>query len=448
MTMDHRNTLLLRTTVVALLFGSAAGPGFAQTTGPGLIGPPSRPERPYRGIFGGGSSNVAQSLTLEGSFGGGFVDNPVAEQGAAPITADPSRSSGGSGTGSATITYSMDRKRFGVSATHKTLIDYYPQLGQASMWDRHFLSGMVYYQPSLSTRISVMPAFKNVAELSASDLFDQEFGESVPLVQDFALTLARYHRYGAVVEVSHAFSQRMQIQADLNYGHGKIGEDKEWLIFTGSGTFSYGIAKGIALSVGYRDGGQRDIVEGQSPESLRHPRIMGGLDLNRPLSFSRRTLLTLSSGLAGTQDRHTKETVFHAIGGARLVREFGRTWNASFGYDRGLRRIEPLGDDILTDSVAGGVQGSFSQRLQFQSRIGYASGTVSASGGHIKEQFAGMQLSFALNKIVALGADYSHNRYSATEDALPGHILGERNSGSVHGYLELWVPLFTRTKRQ
>jgi hypothetical protein len=447
MNTNCRSIFLVRIVSTAVILAGAATTLSAQSTGPGLIGPATRPERPYRGLFGGGSGDASQSLTVEASFGGGFVENPVVEQGgAAPV--DPSRTGGGSGTGSASISYSMDRKRFGLYANHKSLVDYYPQLGQNSTWDRHFVSANIYYLPSPSTRIAVMPAFKNVPELSASDLFDPEFDPAIPLPLDPALTLARYHRYGATLEASHKLSARTRLEGDVNYGHGKIGANKEWVIFTGSVGLSHSLTKGIALFVGYREGGQHDIVAGAPSTSERQPRINAGIDFNQPLSLTRRTLVTFSTGVAGTQQQTTRETTYHLIGSAQIIREFGRTWNASLSYNRGIRRVEPLGEAILTDSTSGGVQGSFSERIQFQTRFGYAKGTVESTDGDMENTFGGVQVSFAINKILAWSADYSYYKYSANERALPLVVIGTRNSSSVRTYLELWLPLFTRTKRE
>ena len=56
---------------VAALF-AASTPAAAQAP---------RPERPYRGLFGGGVGDVEQSLIWNGSTGGGYDDNVLAQDG-------------------------------------------------------------------------------------------------------------------------------------------------------------------------------------------------------------------------------------------------------------------------------------------------------------------------------------------------------------------------------
>ncbi len=129
--------------------------------------------------------------------------------------------------------------RWGASSSYKSLIDYYIGHEQLSLWNRHFLSGTLYFQPTPSTRVAFMPAFKNVPELGVSDLFDP-IDQGLPFHQDFSLSLDRYHRIGAGMEVSHNLSNRSRILLELQYGHGKVeATRKEWVILNGAGTFSY-----------------------------------------------------------------------------------------------------------------------------------------------------------------------------------------------------------------
>lgn len=428
--------------LVLCLFGASAS---AQTTPPGGIAPPSRPERPYRGLFGGGVGNTVQSLTFEGKVGGGFVENPLAEQGFAAAR-DPSTGGGASGLGTAKLTYSMYRTRWGASADHMTLLDYYPQLGQNSVQDRHVMTANVYFMPAKSTRVAFVQNFKNFPEVSYSDLFDPQLEQGVLVNQDLGLSQVRYTRYGSSVEVTQKLSNRSRVNATLGYAHGKV-ESREWIILTGSANLTHSISKGIALSLGYQEGGQRDVNPGavQEPRN-RQPRIQAGIDINQPLSISRRTKVAFSTGLAGTQDRSLKQTTYHLIGAARVNREFGQTWVAGLTYNRGVRQLEPIGVALFSDSLTFLVQGSFSKRVQFQSHVGISNGRV-GSTGRLENQVGSMQVSVALTKQLAFETDYADYRYSATSGDLPPEAIGQRNSRSLRMSLQVWLPLISRTKK-
>ena len=267
-----------------------SGVASAQMPPPGGL-PPPRAERPYRGLFGESTGKNGHSLTIEEKLGGGLVENPAVEQGAAPIS-DPSATAGGSAMVSTTLNYSVDRTRWGASAQYLSLVDYYVGHDQLSLWNRHFVSGTVYFMPTPATRVSFSPAYKNVPEFNVSDLFDP-IDQGLPFIQDFSFSLVRYHRYGAGLEVNHTLSKRSRVTFEWHYGHGKVeAQAKEWVIMDGSGTFTHSIAKGLALFVGYQEGGQRDVINGVKTSIERQPRIKGGVDMNRALSISRRTMLS------------------------------------------------------------------------------------------------------------------------------------------------------------
>ena len=240
----------------------AAAPAAAQSLPPGGgIAPPGRSERPYRGLFGSGVGNTAQSLTFEGNLGGGFVEDPLAEQGSTA-----GAESGGSGVGGATVTYSMSRSRFGVNASTLSHIDYYPTLPAHQILPRQIASGAVYYLPFQPTRVTLSLNWKNLPEFSFSDLFDTESGEGVPFTQDVGMTVQRYTRYGSALDISHKLSARTRVEAGVSYARGMIGPS-EWTIMTATGGITHNIAKGLAAYVEYRDGGQRDESAGSPPRT-------------------------------------------------------------------------------------------------------------------------------------------------------------------------------------
>ena len=79
----------------------------------------------------------------------------------------------------------MNRTRWGTSAEYKSLIDYYVGHEQLSLWNRHFVSGTLHFMPTSSTRVAFVPAFKNVPEVSVSDLFDS-LDQGVPFTRTSA----------------------------------------------------------------------------------------------------------------------------------------------------------------------------------------------------------------------------------------------------------------------
>jgi hypothetical protein len=417
----------------------------AQSPPPGGIAPPARTERPYRGLFGSGVSETSQSLTFEGSIGGGLVDNPVAEQGSAS-PAGTSSNGGGSGVGSATIDYSLGRKRYTFNATSVTNVDYYPSLPQ-SMLPRYIITGAVAVRPSASTNITISPGFKNLPEFSFEDLFNPEEGGILPPSQNFGMTVKRYKRIGLNVDASQKLAKRSTLNLSWGYGHGMIG-GATWDSQRYEATVTQNVSKGLSVYGGYVYG-QQTFHGADGRTSLdRHPNVTFGVNFNKPLSLTRRTTLAVSAGVAQMQDRILKETRNELIGGVTLAREFGRTWITGISVGRDVRFIESLAAPLLNDTLTFNLKGSFSRRLQFGSAFGRSSGLVGGDSGYRLDTYYGSaQLSFALNRTFGLGADYGYYRQSNPIGGLSTGTVGSLNRKSLRTYLQVWVPLVTRTKR-
>src|SRR5262245_11902587 len=75
---------------------------------------PATNTRPFRGTFGGGLDNRAQTLTFTGSVGGGLDSQYLV----APADNPDAAGQGGGGmvVGSGTLTYALDKSRVNVSA--------------------------------------------------------------------------------------------------------------------------------------------------------------------------------------------------------------------------------------------------------------------------------------------------------------------------------------------
>ena len=424
----------------------APSPSAAQTPAPGGIAPPSRAERPYRGLFGGGVGDTAQTLTFEGAFG-------VGTGGTHPSIASGAENLALQGTGNLTtsgsLDYSLSRGGVTINVSNKVLADYYQHPSGNKILPRDIASAGVSFSLG-RTGVGVGATYKNVPELSASDFFDGEPAEVIPLNQNVPLTFERYSRYGTTLDISQPLTRRLRTGAGVSYARGMI-QSRAWTISTYYGSVGYSIGKGLGAYVEYKDGGQRDETPG-APRTLdRHPRTGFGIDYSKPLSFSRRTTLSFTTGTAGMHDRSLDEMRYQLVGSVTLNREIGRTWLASVSYARDLRYIESLGEPLLSNYMNLGLRGSISHRVQFGAWFGGSSGTLGSSKESLSQTdtyFGSAQASVALTRLLGLTIDYGYYDY-----ALPSHeLLGDATGASgkyqvVRAYLQLWLPLITQRKR-
>jgi hypothetical protein len=341
----------------------------------------------------------------------------------------------------------------GITGSNEVFGDYYPQYGDHKFLPRDIAHGAFYFVPRRSTRVTISETFKNLPEFSLSDLHEADLGEIIPANQNLQLTVDRYTRYGTAVDISQILSNRSRADVSVSYARGML-PTHAWTILLFTGTLSHRISQGLSVYGGYEYGGQRDerlIVNNIAlPTRGRetHPRINGGVDFTRALSFSRRTTLSFSTGTAGTHDRSENTTIYHVVGVARLNREIGRTWNAGVTVGRNVRYIEVLSEPLFEDSLGILVNGSFGRRFEVKSALSASSGHLGGNGGNGFTTYLGsVQLSVALTRNLALGGDYIYAQLSSMV-GLPIDAALQLSQQSARVYLKVWTPLVSRPKRQ
>jgi hypothetical protein len=447
-----------RAALIIVLCASAAGTANGQTNPPSEpqpketpapfnIAPPARGARPSRALFGMPQPDREPTLVFEGLFGGGASANPLATRniGAPGV---PGASGTGAGTGSANLTYSRTEERFGINAKNLVLADYYGDLPGYNLQPRDVASAAIYMVPFQPTRITVTENFKNVPEFSLADLNPEELGDAIPSHQDFATVANRYSRYGTTVDVGQALSARSRVDMSAGYAHGVITAQSFSTVLL-TGRVRHWLTRGVALYVQYQYGGKLyDQRAGATHGREIHPRLDGGVDYNHALSFARRTILSFSTGVAGTQDPGEQTTTYHLIGSAHLTREFGRTWSAGSFYGRKVEYLDVLTEALFSDSLGGVLDGSLNNRVQLKSIVGASSGRRSSSSDNFRTYFANVQLSLGITRHLAFGADYSYARLSAPAGALPLDLIaGQLVRNGVHVYVKVWRPLLSRPRK-
>lgn len=419
------------------------------TRTPFNIAPGSRQSRPYRGVFGSPRGGKEVRLLFEGSAGLGFNGNPVTEQTSGlPLVGGAAGGGTGAGNGSGNLIFSHDRKNFGVDVNNVVYADYYPKSASSQLTDKQVLfrdiaTGAVYFAPAEHTRVTLTETFKNLPEFSTAELLGGFLTDIVPPDQATGTTVQRYTRYGSGVDVTQTLSQRARLTVGGEYARGQIG-NRAWTIALFSGDLSYDVVKGIAVYGGYNYGGQRDETNGVKSARETHPRLNGGVDFHRALSFSRRTTLAFSTGLAGVHDRSDNRTIYHMVGSAQLQRDLGRTWNAALLVGRNIAYSEPLDQPIVADVVAVVLNGSLTRRIDLKSIVSAARGHVGTTTTvNANNNYGTVQLSYSLSRNLAIGGDYLYSQLTAPPGALPSVEFAQLSQHTVRVYLKVWAPLLT-----
>jgi opacity protein-like surface antigen len=166
-----------------------------------------------------------------------------------------------------------------------------------------------------------------------------------------------------------------------------------------------------------------------------------GLDYDRPISFSRRTTFSFSTGSSLTPEGG--RTHYRVTGHAVLNHEIARTWTASLLYSRALQFVEAFPQPYFSDSISARVGGNASRRVDLAFSGAYAVGEMSgAAGGGTLGTYTGTGgLTIAVNRHVALAADYLYYHYRLGQQTVSAVIPNRLDRQTIRIGLKLWFPV-------
>lgn len=411
-----------------------------------------RPDRPYRGLFGGGDQ-FTQSLTASASTGIAFDNNlraALASDDPALLTAKRQDRIQNYEYVSAGLSYSLAKSRANLGASLATSGQYVP--GGESTFISNYVGSIgaglqLSRRSNLTANYTVALQPYNVLVLGLP-LGEPVLGQAAPLEPTFGIRRDEHISQASDI----GFTRQIGRRASLGFGYGYIrsggssrgGDLTSW---TGSGRFSMGLTKGLGAHFGY--GYTEGHLPGETTTIVGH-NIDAGLDFTRTLgiSLSRRTKLSFSTGSGVLRDR--QRTYFRLTGNAALTREIARTWVASLSYNRGMGFVERFHEPFFSDSLMLGVSGLIARRLSFQSSAGAVSGDVGlgTNSNAFRSYFGASGLTMGITRSLALGTDYTYYRYGFAQlDGLPTGVARQMGRHSARVYLSVWVPIMQRGRR-
>ena len=407
----------------------------------------ARPERPYRGLFGGGVGDAQQLLTFNLSAGGGYDDNVLADTG---VGGDPTQAKGGNfGSISTGLNYSFSGTDWSFGASGSANTRYSPSVTKdfttgasvgmglsGGLWRgaRFGLSTSAGYQPYYT--LSLFPS-----------LAEPALGDAPPTQFEYGAIADDYFSYSGSANLSQSVSSRgsLAFQATAQRSDFRSGDHPDTTSYGAGGGYSYSLARGLALRLGY--GFSEHDSPGRSEPNRVHS-VDAGVNFNRAISFSRRTTLAFSTGTAATTDG-SSDPQYHLTGGVSLRHDIGRTWGAAAGYSRSVRFIDALAQTYVSDGASATFGGLITRRLQFSSQasVGFAQ-KGSRGGANFDTYLGSLGLTYGVTRSLAMGVTYSYYRYEFAAGAVPPPGFGrELDRQSVTANISFWTPLMYRARR-
>lgn len=421
--------------VVAVVFALDVTLAEAQSSG--------RPGRPYRGLFGSGMDNAEQSLVATASLGGGYDTNVLAAALGRQRVFRPG-GSGGVTQGSAGLNYALSLDRVQMGASAGTSAQYYPAFSE-TLLNTHNMSigGRVRLldRPAITANqtVSYQP-FTFLGPVSSEDAV--LIGQIPPPDTSFAPTLEHYLSYQGGIQLDQPLSRRVSLSS--RYQYRKSDRPNRDFLFHGvQADLRFAISRYASLITGYR------VFEGRYTDGrvYRNHTPIVTVDMARPLSLTRRTMLSFGAGATAIENRD--RTQVRATGNAALTHEVGRSWQAFANYGRGLRYLETFDEPIFSDTASVGFGGLVNRRVQVTTIVAASKGQVGFTGQRSFDTVSATAgASVALNRFSSLSVNYFHYRYGFDQDvALPAGVLNRFARHGIRANINFWAPLAATRRR-
>jgi hypothetical protein len=423
---------------------------FAADT-PAFAQPPPGQNRPYRGLFGGGTSGWDQSLTLNGYIGSG-MDKQVLKGDLGDGTFGTEDRLGAVGDGYLGLNYNLTRESYGINALAGLTGRYYPGIGDpfSAAVNTHADAWLALWGGTL--RVSILNFVRpldSVTVIPVPPVAGTVEPTLVPSMTSLGVSQHAQRTAGYGLSLSHPVSRRVSVHGGFNADLSSYADGSSQWSWSGSGGVSYGIRRDLSLRVTYT---HHEMGYPSTPDSASERNAGRSLDVglhfNRTLSLNRRTSLSFSSGtLAVTNGQQTS---YELTGHVTVHREIGRSWNADFSYYRDIDFLGSVETPVFSNSLSAALHGLIARRLAFQALVAVGGGNAGII--QVMDTFNGYtgaaNLTYGLTRHLGVGVSYWYYGHAFDNGAVlvPG-MLAQVSRHSVIASLNLWTPILHTTRR-
>jgi len=423
-----------------------------------------RPDRPYNGVFAPRRSNGGHQFEIDWAAMTAHDDNLTAEP---ELVSDPRGGFGGGwGSAEASARYIYEGQRTHLRATASGRDRYYPSLSNLSGVDaggefgasfdmsrniRLSLSQAVRFQPYY--QLTFVPSGSGSLGAAAPiDPSDVEISTPNTPAADDPLRPANARTINGGVGYAQKIGLKSRIALDYSYRLTSLA-DRGVPYFSQNlnALITRGLTRYAALRLGYGHGrssgiidvdGRTTTVRGAPQPLLTTHNVDVGIAYSRPLSRSRRTAFSFSTGSSVISDGDDSQ--YRLLLSATLAREIGRSWVANVDYRRGVTLIEGIAGPAYADTVRVRFGGFIARRVDVGATTGYAKGYVgltTATGSYATyAETADLRIALSRNFSFVTEYGYYHYDFDPIVD-LPFGIGHSQNRQSIRFGISGWLPI-------
>lgn len=256
---------------------------------------------------------------------------------------------------------------------------------------------------------------------------------------DYGLSNSQIYAYSSATEYTRRVSTRNSVSAAAEWEHSDIvggrADSQQLNVYKARAGFAHHVGHNFTALAGYvyRFG---DVAAGRLVpygQVLKENELELGVDYHRPLSATRSFNVQIRLGgstiklppvtgidLVPTGDRRYEQF----SGQLATAYDFGRSWQASGSFRRGLEYVTGLGEPVLADAFTARVDGLLTRRVDLLASAAYSSGESALTrAASLFNTYTGtVRLRFGLTRTWATYAEYLYYFYDSrgTAPLVPG----------------------------
>lgn len=299
--------------------------------------------------------------------------NVDAGQGADPSGTDEATGARGVYTGGQyTLSFGKRLRRVAFGAQAAKSFRYYQDGGMMNLGDS---AGVTFDAQLRRSRFTLGQTIRRMPFQQLLRLGDSG-GEALalPLTSpDLSVLNAETTTLATIAGFSRPLGRRAVVEARYGFDESRQGSRVDRRVFTFGGGIRRGLTRSLDLRLGHTMRLVRSEQQSLTPSLTAHDLDLG-VDFHRALSFSRRTLVTFSSGGAAVTTEGL--TQYMMTGAAGLQHKIGRTWTAAAAFDRRLNLIEGIPQPVVANGLTTTVGGLLGRRAGLRLRSSMMQGRL------------------------------------------------------------------------
>lgn len=421
------------------------------------------PRRPVRAVFGGAANrpDLKTSLDFTATVMEAYDQNRLADA-TSPETSPLANSDGFYSSLAGDLVFKRRGTRLEGAVTGGSSARYYRDLGKFLATDYHTGAGIAA-RLSSRTSLRIDGAFSRApVDLIGvfADAIPPTLGQTLPSSTDFAVNTNQSDTWVSSASVGRRLTERSDVAINGSVRRTVflgtpaslpptvvLGSTNNGFVeLTGGATYIKHVTPSAGLRLGYY------FRNAQYQGATSTPKEHGldiGLDFNRALSDSRRTMFSLKTGSAYIQAGLPSPGgvlggQFRMLVDSALSHQLGETWLLVGSYKRGTEVVDNLAAPVFSDAVTFSASGLLSSRVDFLTSLSYSEGEPSLTASPQKyTTYAGnARLRVALGERWALSTEVLRYQYDFSRTPTLARGFNPRFGRSmVRAGLSLWMPL-------